>query len=319
MTQQTTIKPDMSVHLGRVKLANPVLTASGTCGYSYELRDFVDLSALGGFITKSITLKPRRGNPPQRTIETPAGMLNSIGLANVGLDIFLEEKLPLLQRFDIPVFVNIAGATVDEYEQLAAKLGQIDTFAGLELNISCPNVKQGGMAFGTEPKSVTQLVSAVRNKCPDKTLIVKLTPNVTDITVTARAAVQAGADVLSLVNTFVGMAIDIRKRRPVLANVFGGLSGPAIKPMAVYMVHKVYSEVASAAGVPIIGLGGISSPSDALEFIIAGASAVSVGTQVLTNPQCLTTIIRGIEDYLQQPRQPIKSIKELTGSLITDN
>ncbi len=307
------IKPDLSVALGSVQLANPVMTASGTCGYAFELRDFLDISQLGGFITKSVTLHPRSGNPPQRTFETTAGMLNAIGLANVGLDRFCEEKLPLLEKMTIPVFVNVAGGTIDEYVEVAGRLSRETSIGGLEINISCPNVSQGGITFGTDAKTVHKLVSAVRQACPDTLLIVKLTPNVTDITIPARAAIEAGADVLSLVNTFVGMAIDINTREPVLANRTGGLSGPAIKPMAIYMVNRVYEQVAKQAQVPIIGLGGISCGSDALEFIIAGASAVSVGTQMMIDPGSVSGIIEDIGKYLVQ--HSLKSVRELVGSV----
>jgi len=313
MKSQAQTAPDMSVELGTVRLQNPVMTASGTCGYVFELNDFVDLTQLGGFITKSITLEARPGNPPQRTQETASGMLNAIGLANVGLDVFLEEKVPLLKRMSIPVFVNVAGKTIEEYVTVSERLSNIDTISGLELNVSCPNVKQGGITFGTDPGQLGKLVSSVRARCPQSLLIVKLTPNVTDITVTARAAIEAGADVLSLVNTFYGMAIDIAKRKPILANRTGGLSGPAIKPMALYMVHKVYTEVAQPAGIPLIGMGGISCAEDALQFIIAGATSVSVGTQALIDPGCLPGIIDGINRYLQ--RHKFSAVKELIGTL----
>ncbi len=308
-------QPDLSVHLGKVQLANPVLTASGTCGYSMELRDFVDLTRLGGFITKSITLEPRPGNPPQRTCETHSGMLNAIGLANVGLELFCEEKIPLLQRLPVPVpvFVNVAGKTIEEYVAVASRLHQMEPVRGLELNVSCPNVREGGMTFGKDPRLLADLVGAVRRACPDTLLIVKLTPNVTDITLLARAAVDAGADVLSLVNTFTGMAIDIETRKPVLGNRVGGLSGPAIKPIALYLVHQVYQAVAKPAGIPLIGLGGITCAHDALEFILAGATAVSVGTAVLVRPSCLVQIIDGIRTYLIRHR--CKKVTEIIGSL----
>ncbi len=306
-------QPDLSVHLGKVQLANPVLTASGTCGYSMELRDFVDLTRLGGFITKSITLEPRPGNPPQRTCETHSGMLNAIGLANVGLELFCEEKIPLLQRLPVPVFVNVAGKTIEEYVAVASRLYGLEPVRGLELNVSCPNVREGGMTFGKDPRLLAELVRAVRKACPDTLLIVKLTPNVTDITLLARAAVDAGADVLSLVNTFTGMAIDIETRKPVLGNRVGGLSGPAIKPIALYLVHQVYQAVAKPAGIPLIGLGGITCAHDALEFILAGATAVSVGTAVLVRPSCLVQIIDGIRTYLIRYR--CKKVTEIIGSL----
>jgi dihydroorotate dehydrogenase (NAD+) catalytic subunit len=306
-------EPDLSVQLGRVKLANPVLTASGTCGYALELRDFIDLGRLGGFITKSVTLHPRRGNPPQRTVETPAGMLNSIGLANLGLDLFCEEKIPLFEKLGVPVFVNVAGKAIDEYVAVAKKLSEYPQISGLELNISCPNVSVGGITFGIDAGETARLVSSVRKACHQTLLIVKLTPNVTDIAVTAQAAVEAGADVLSLVNTFVGMAIDAETRRCVLGNRTGGLSGPAIKPMALHMVNRVYNKVAKAAKIPIIGLGGISTGQDALEFIIAGATAVCVGTAAMVDPPCLIRIIDQIHGYLI--RQGIPRISDLTGSL----
>ena len=304
---------DMAVKLGPVRLQNPVLTASGTCGYAFELSDFVDLGRIGGFITKSITLEPRDGNPPQRTVETAGGMLNSIGLANIGLERFCRERVTLLARMTVPVFVNVAGKTIEEYTAVAARLGQVDTISGLELNISCPNVKQGGMAFGTDPLQVEKLVAAVRSQCPKTMLIVKLTPNVTDITATAKAAIEAGADALSLINTFSAMAIDIESRKPILGQRTGGLSGPAIKPIAVYMVHRVYQEVAKPAGIPIIGMGGICCGTDALEFIIAGATAVCIGTAAMINPACLTAIPADIEKYLL--KHNISSVSKLTGSL----
>ncbi len=312
-TKQQKESPDLSVRFREITLANPIMTASGTCGYAFELRDFVDMSQLGGFVTKSITLRPRAGNPPQRTYETAAGMLNSIGLANVGLDRFLEEKMPLLERMPMPVFVNVAGKTIDEYVEVVHVLSKYDTIQGLELNISCPNVKHGGLTFGTDPRAIVELVGAVKEKCAGKLLIVKLTPNVTDIVVNARAAIEAGADVLSLVNTFVGLAISAEKRKPILGNVYGGLSGPAIKPLALNLVHKVYQEAAREMKVPVIGLGGIHNATDALEFIIAGASAVAVGTQMMVHPQCIMEIIDGIRDYLI--RHEFASVGELVGTL----
>ena len=306
-------EPDLTVNLGSVQMANPVMTASGTCGYAFELSDFVDLKQIGGFITKSITLNPRVGNPPQRTVETAAGLLNSIGLANVGLEQFITEKIPLLEKMPIPVFVNVAGKTIDEYLQVSRRLSEIPTIKGLELNVSCPNVQVGGITFGIDARATAKLVGQIRKICPQTLLIVKLTPNVTDITEPARAAVDAGADALSLVNTFTGMAIDIENRKPVLGNVTGGLSGPAIKPLAVYLVHRVYRKIAQKNQIPIIGMGGIAYPADAVEFLIAGASAVSVGTAAMVNPGCLVNIATGIKDHLI--RHQIKSIRELTGSL----
>jgi len=305
--------PDMTVKLGSVELSNPVLTASGTCGYAFELADFVDLGQLGGFVTKSVTRQERAGNPPQRTYETPAGMLNSIGLANVGLERFIEEKLPLLERMPMPVFVNVAGKTIAEYVTISERLSKIEAIRGLELNISCPNVKEGGIAFGVDAQATSKLVQAVRQACPEMLLIVKLTPNVTDITETAAAAVNAGADVLSLINTFLGMAIDIEKRLPVLGAGTGGLSGPAIKPIALYLVRRVYRQVAKARGIPIIGMGGIASAADAIEFILAGASAVAVGTAAMVDPTCLVQVINGMKKYCI--RHQLQSIQELVGKL----
>jgi len=303
----------LSCQLGPIRLANPVMTASGTSGYTFELSEFVDLDRLGAFVTKSITLEPRMGNPPQRTYETAGGMLNSIGLANVGLEKFCEEKIPLLERMTIPVFVNVAGKTIDEYVAVAQRVAGFSCIAGLELNVSCPNVSQGGITFGIDPQGLKELVAAVRTACPKSFLIVKLTPNVTDITATAKAAIEGGANTLSLVNTFLGMAIDIETRRPILGNRTGGLSGPAIKPMAVYMVNKVYQEAAQPAGVPIIGMGGICSGEDAIEFILAGATAVAVGTETLVQPSCLTNIIEGIRQYLIDHH--IAAVKELVGTV----
>ncbi len=303
---------DISVEFAGLKLANPVFTASGTCGYADELDEFMDLNSLGGFITKSITVYPRKGNPVPRIVETDSGMLNAIGLANVGLDKFIEEKLPVLQKMQPAVFVNVAGETIEDYVKVTEKLCGEQAIAGFELNISCPNVKKGGITFGTDPAQVKEITTAVKAAAGKKVLMVKLSPNVTDISVTARAAVDAGADALSLVNTFTAMVIDIEKRRPVLANRTGGLSGPAIKPIAVYMVNKVYREVAKEAKVPILGGGGIRNSSDAVEFILAGASAVSVGTWSFIKPDCAAKIADGIKDYCQ--RYSISSIKELVGS-----
>jgi dihydroorotate dehydrogenase (NAD+) catalytic subunit len=304
---------DISLDFAGIRLANPVLTASGTCGYADELADFTDISQLGGFITKSITLKPRKGNPTPRIVETDAGMLNAIGLANIGLDKFVEEKLPIIEKLTVPVFVNVAGENIDEYVAVVKRLATEKAIAGFELNISCPNVTKGGISFGTDPAQVTEITSAVKKAAAQKPLMVKLSPSVTDISVIARAAVDGGADALSLVNTFTSMVIDIETRKPVLANKTGGLSGPAIKPVAVYLVNKVYNEVAKGRGIPILGLGGIRTASDAVEFIIAGASAVGVGTASFIEPGCAVKIVDGIKKYCV--RKEIKNIKELTGSL----
>jgi dihydroorotate dehydrogenase (NAD+) catalytic subunit len=275
----------------------------------------MDLNALGGFITKSITVKPRKGNPTPRIVETDAGMLNAIGLANIGLERFIKEKLSILEKLRCAVFVNVAGETIDEYVAVAERLAEEKAIAGFELNISCPNVAKGGISFGTDPKQVEQITSAVKRVVSDKVLMVKLSPVVTDISVTAKAAVNSGADALSLVNTFTAMVIDIETARPVLANKTGGLSGPAIKPVAVYLVNKVYNEVTKNSGIPILGMGGIRTASDAIEFIIAGASAVGIGTASFIKPTSALKIIEGIENYCL--RKSINSIKNLTGSLQT--
>jgi len=312
-TNKTDDVPDLGVELAGVKLTNPLMTASGTCGYADEYADFVDLSRLGAFVTKSITHRPRLGNEYPRIVETRAGVLNAIGLANIGLEAFIEEKLPRLERLGLPVFVNVAGTTEQEYLTVTEALEEVKVVRGVELNISCPNVKSGGILFGVEPKVVKKITSAVRRVCRKNILIVKLSPNVTDIAATASAAVDGGADALSLVNTFTGMVIDVEHRRPVLANATGGLSGPAIRPIAVYMVHRVYRQVAKAAGVPIIGMGGIQYARDALEFLLAGASGLAVGTALFVDPGCLGTIREGIADYLRSHGH--RSVRDIIGTL----
>ena len=304
---------DISIEFAGLKLANPVFTVSGTCGYADELADFMDIKSLGGFITKSITLKPRKGNAAPRIVETDSGMLNAIGWANVGLDKFIEEKIPILEKMNTAVFVNLAGQTINEYVAVTERLASQSAIAGFELNISCPNVEQGGINFGTDPKQVGEVTSAVKKVCGEKILMVKLAPAVTDISATAKAAVDAGADALSLINTFTAMVIDIETRMPVLANRTGGLSGPAIKPIAVYLVNKVYNDVAKNGGIPILGMGGIRTASDAIEFIIAGASAVGIGTANFMEPDCSIRIIEGIRQYCA--RSNITNIRELVGSL----
>lgn len=306
---------DISVDFASIHLANPVFTASGTCGYADELADFMDINCLGGFITKSITPDPRKGNPVPRTVETDSGMLNAIGLANIGLEKFIEEKLPIIKQLSVPVFVNLAGKSIDEYVAVAQRLSTEEAITGFELNISCPNVDKGGLSFGTDPVQVKEITSAVKNAVGRKTLMVKLSPAVTDISVIAQAAVEAGANALSLINTFTAMAIDIEARKPILANRTGGLSGPAVKPIAVYLVNKVYNEVTKGSDVPILGLGGIRNASDAIEFIIAGATAVAIGTANFIDPASAIKIIDGIKKYCI--RKEIKSLKELTGSLET--
>jgi dihydroorotate dehydrogenase (NAD+) catalytic subunit len=299
---------NLAVDLGPLHLKNPVMVASGTFGYGQEYADIVPPERLGGVVVKGISLEPRSGNQPPRIWETCGGMLNSIGLQNVGLRVFLEEKLPWLRPLAVPVVVNLFGNTVEEYSELSAALDDQEGIDGLEINISCPNVKAGGMVFGTDPNMVFQVVSAVRSRT-SLPLITKLTPNVTDITVTARAAVDAGTDILSLINTVAGMAVDVHTRRPRLANVVGGLSGPAIKPIALRQVWQVVQ----TARVPVIGIGGIASVEDALEFLIVGARAVQVGTASFVNPQVALEIIAGLEDYLSE--QGITHIAEIIGTL----
>ncbi|MCD6506815.1 dihydroorotate dehydrogenase [Candidatus Poribacteria bacterium] len=305
------ITPDLSVEIAGLKLKNPVMVASGTFGYGQEYSDLFDLNRLGAIVTKSITLKPRSGNPPPRIVETPSGMLNAIGLQNVGLESFISQKMPFLRGLNIPVIVNISGDSPDEYIELAERLSTVEGIAALELNISCPNVKRGGMAIGIDPEETHELVWRVR-RVTGLPLIVKLTPNVTDITLIAKAAVDGGAEALSLVNTFLAMAVDVERRKPMLANVTGGLSGPAIRPIAVRMVWQV----AQAVDVPVIGIGGVMSWRDALEFLIVGASAVAVGTANFVNPMAPIQIIKGIAEYLQRHR--VRSIRDLIGSLQID-
>ncbi|MGQ9779536.1 MAG: dihydroorotate dehydrogenase [Bacillota bacterium] len=285
--------PDLSVQLGPLRLRNPVLTASGTAGFGRELAAFFPLRELGAFVTKGITLEPRPGNPPLRLAETPAGLLNAVGLENPGLEVFLAEELPWLRDQDVPVIVNINGRTVEEYALLAARLDGVPGIAGLELNISCPNVKEGGLAFGADPRLAAEVTAAVR-EATGLPLIVKLTPNVRDIAEVAAAVAAAGADAVSLINTLLGMEIDPYARRPVLANLTGGLSGPAVRPIALRMVWEVYR----AVKIPIIGMGGIASARDALAFIMAGAGAVAIGTAGLVDPGIYRKVIEGVAGYL---------------------
>jgi dihydroorotate dehydrogenase (NAD+) catalytic subunit len=306
-----TKKPRLEVEVGGIRMKNPVMTASGTFGYGEEFSPFIDLDKLGAIVLKGITLKPKRGNPPPRIIETSSGILNAIGLQNVGVEVLINKKLPYLQKFTTPVIINISGDTLEEYVELARKLDDISQekgIAGLEINISCPNVQKGGIVWGTEAQLTYKVVNNIR-KVTTLPLIVKLSPNVTDIKVIAVAAEEAGADVLSLINTLVGMAVDVSLRRPKLANISGGLSGPAVKPVALWMVWQVFQTV----NIPIIGMGGIMKAEDALEFIIAGARAVSIGTANLVNPKAAIEIIEGIEEYLVENK--IKDINELVGSL----
>ena len=306
------IKPDLSVNIGRIELKNPVITASGTFGYAGEFEHLIDLNRLGAIIVKGLSLEPSQGNPPPRIVETKCGLLNAIGLENVGLAAFVKDKIPFLKRFSTPVIVNIYGKSIEEYAELAARLDDIKEIAGIEVNISCPNVKAGGMAFGVDPESTSRVVTAVRNKT-SRPLIVKLSPNVTDITEIAKTAEEAGADSVSLINTITGMAIDIETRRPKLANITGGLSGPAIKPIALRMVW----EVAQKVKIPVIGIGGITTAEDALEFLVAGAAAVQIGTANFINPQAATDIIAGIEAFLE--KKHIQKVTDIVGTLEIDS
>jgi dihydroorotate dehydrogenase (NAD+) catalytic subunit len=299
---------NLSVNIGKLKLKNPVMTASGTFGYGEEYAEFIDLNRLGAVVVKGLSLRPKEGNPPPRIIETPAGMLNAIGLQNIGIENFIQEKLPFLHRFDTPVIVNFFGDSVAEYAEAAARLSSTAGIHGLEMNISCPNKQAGWCIFGTDPKVTFEVVSSTR-KATDLTLIVKLSPNVTDIALMARVAEDAGADAVSLINTITGMAVDVRTRKPRLANVTGGLSGPAVKPVALRMVWEVYR----AVGIPVIGMGGIMNAVDAIEFMLSGASAVAVGTANFINPKATAGIIAGIEEFMGE--NGISDIRELTGAL----
>jgi dihydroorotate dehydrogenase (NAD+) catalytic subunit len=304
----TSKKPNMRVNIGGIEISNPVMTASGTFGYAKEYEALVDLNRLGAIVVKGLSLEPSKGNPPQRIVETPCGMLNAIGLENVGLAAFIEEKVPFLRRLNTPVFINIYGKSITEYAELAARLEDIDVVSGVEVNISCPNVKSGGIAFGAYPESAAEVVRAIR-KQTNRPLMVKLSPNVTDITEIAKAAEGEGSDSISLINTITGMAINIETRRPKLANITGGLSGPAIKPVALRMVWQVVQTVQ----VPVIGIGGIMTAKDALEFLIAGATAVQVGTANFINPHATIDIIDGIEAFLMQ--RNITDIADVIGTI----
>ena len=301
-------KSDLRLTLGKLTLKNPVLTASGTFGYAGEFEKLIDLNRLGGIIVKGLSLEASRGNPPPRILETPCGMLNAIGLENVGLAAFVKEKLPVLKKIDAPVFVNIYGKTIEEYAELASRLEDIEEVSGIEVNISCPNVTCGGMAFGAYPESAAQVVRAVRKRT-SRHMMVKLSPNVTDITEIARGAEGEGADSISLINTITGMAIDIETRRPKLANITGGLSGPAIRPVALRMVWQA----AQAVNIPVIGVGGIMTAKHALEFLIAGAVAIQVGTANFINPHATIDIIEGIEAFLEE--RSIAEVGDIIGTL----
>ena len=304
------VLPDLSVDIGGLKLKNPVITASGTFGYGTELKPFFDPSLLGAIIGKGLSLRPMPGNPPPRIAETPCGLLNSIGFANIGIEAFIEEKLPVLTKIKVPIITNIYGHTVKEYGEMARRIEQVEGIAAIEINISCPNVEEGGMAFGTDPDTAATVTEQVVNNTT-KTVIVKLTPNVTDISTIARAVESAGAQAVSVTNTFLGMAVDIATRRPKLANIVGGLSGPAIKPIALYLVHKVVA----AVRIPVIGLGGIMDYRDALEFLLVGARAIQVGTASFINPKTAIEIIHGLTDFCS--REKISNINQIIGGLKT--
>ena len=297
------------VHIGRgLTIKNPVMTASGTFGYGLEYGDFIDLNRLGGVLVKGTTLHPRQGNPYPRMAETPSGMLNAVGLQNKGVDYFCKHIYPTISGYDTAMIVNVSGSQVEDYIETAEKINALERIPAIELNISCPNVKEGGMAFGVTCAGAASVVRAVR-AVYDKTLIVKLSPNVTDITEIARAVEAEGADSISMINTLLGMAIDAEKRRPVLSTITGGLSGPAVKPIALRMVWQT----AQAVKVPIIGMGGITSATDAIEFLLAGASAVEVGTYNFMDPSVTTQIVDGIEDYMR--RHGFTDIQDLIGAL----
>lgn len=300
---------DLQVSIGSLKLKNPVMTASGTFGYAREFEPYVNLHRLGAVVVKGISLQPRMGNPPPRIVETSCGMLNAIGLENVGVERFITEKMASLQDINVPVLVNILGDSLDEYREIAKRLSGVPGIAGIEVNISCPNVKKGGVAFGTVPEMAAAVTSAVKEES-SVPVLVKLSPNVTDITVIAKAVEEAGADGISLINTLIGMAIDYKSRRPKIANVIGGLSGPAIKPVALRMVYQV-SQVVS---IPVIGVGGIETYEDVLEFMLAGATAVQIGTANFINPRASEEAVEGLDHYVNE--QKISSIRDIIGCLV---
>ncbi len=304
-------QPDLSVNIGGLKIKNPVITASGTFGYGNELTPFYDPSLLGAIIVKGLSLKPMPGNPPPRIVETPCGLLNAIGLANIGIEAFIKEKLPFLVKFKTPIITIIYGHSIKEYAEMAKRIESVDRIAAIEINISCPNVEEGGMAFGTDPDTAAMVTDQVV-KNTTKPVIVKLTPNVTDISTIARAVESAGAQAISVTNTFLGMSVDVATRQPKLANIIGGLSGPAIKPMALYLVHKVVASVS----IPVIGLGGIMDYEDALEFLLVGASAIQVGTANFINPKAAIEIVNDLTDYCL--REKVSNINEIIGGLKTN-
>ncbi len=297
---------DLSIDINGLKLKNPVLTASGTFGYGEEFADFIDIGELGGFIVKGTTYAPREGNPYPRMAETASGMLNAVGLQNKGVHYFAETIYPRIRRSNPNIIVNVSGSTIEDYVATAEIINELEDIPGIELNISCPNVKEGGMAFGTDPRSAEKVVSAVR-KVYKKHLMVKLSPNVTDITEIARAAETSGANSLSLINTLLGMAVDIKKRKPVLSTITGGLSGPCVKPVALRMVWQV----AKVAAIPVVGIGGIVSASDAIEFLLAGASAIQIGVGNFIDPALSLKIVEGINSYLDANK--FSALKDIIG------
>jgi len=302
---------DLQVNLGGLELKNPVMTASGTFGYGYEYDDFIDVSSLGGIIVKGTTLNPREGNKYPRLAETPQGIINAVGLQNKGVDFFCKNINPKLTKYTTNVLVNVSGSTIDDYVATAERINELDNIPAIELNISCPNVKEGGMAFGTSTESASKVVEAVR-KVYKKHLMVKLSPNVTSIADIAKAVEGAGADSVSLINTLLGMAIDAEKRKPVISTITGGLSGAAVKPVALRMVWQV----SKAVNIPTVGLGGIMNATDAIEFLLAGASAIQIGTANFIDPTTSVKVVKGIEEYLE--RNSFTSVKEIIGGLLVE-
>ncbi len=302
---------DLSVKIGKLKLKNPILLASGTVGYGNEMSDFIDLNILGGIITKSISLKPRKGNKPQRIVETSAGMLNAIGLANVGLEEFINEKIPFLAKYDVPIICNIAASSIEEYVECVKSLDSENTIKAFEINVSCPNVKEGGLQFGNNLTMVGKITERVR-AVTDKTLIIKLSPNVSYISEFAKICKENGADAVSAINTLVGTAFNINTRKPKLSNIFGGLSGPAIKPIALAKVLEIHLSV----DIPIIGVGGIMNWQDIIEFMIVGAAAIQLGTLNFIDPTASVSILKGLYNYCSE--RNIESISKLTGSYILE-
>ena len=299
---------DLEVDVGGIRLKNPVMTSSGTFGYGEEYKDLIDLNRLGAIVVKGLSLEPSKGNPPPRIVETACGMLNAIGLENIGIEAFIRDRLPFLTTLSTPTFVNVYGKTIEEYAALTRRIDAVEGIGGIEVNISCPNVKAGGCAFGVDPQTVYLMVKTLRSQTT-RPLMVKLSPNVTDIAAIARSAEDAGADAISLINTITGMAIDIDTRRPKLANITGGLSGPAIKPVALRMVWQV----AQTVKIPVVGMGGIMTARDALEFLIAGATAVQVGTANFVNPRATMDIVDGICVYLAEKK--ISRLTDIIGTL----